>query len=47
VAMGGREDWPSTLAVMLSADDQAAHDPLTLAGIIVEFYVEVLLPGLG
>ena len=47
VAMGGGEDWQSTLAVMLSADDQAALDPLALAGKIVEFYVEVLLLELG
>ena len=47
VALGGGEGWQSTLAVMLSADAQAAHDPLTLVGQIVEFYVEVLLPELG
>ena len=46
VAMGSGEDWQSTLAVMLSAGDQAALDPLTVAGKIVEFYVEVLLPEL-
>ena len=44
VATGGGEDWQSTLAVMLSTDDQAALDPLTLVGKIVEFYVEVVLP---
>jgi uridine phosphorylase len=47
VARGSGEDWQSTLAVMLSADDRAALDPLTLAGKIVEFYVEVLLSELG
>jgi uridine phosphorylase len=46
VATGHGEDWQSTLAVMLSADDQAALVPLALAGKIVEFYVEVLLPEL-
>jgi uridine phosphorylase len=47
VAPGSGADWQSTLAVMLSADGQAAQDPLTLAGKIVEFYVEVLLSELG
>jgi uridine phosphorylase len=47
VAMGSGENWQSTLAVMLSTDNQAALDPLTLAGKLVEFYVEVLLPELG
>jgi hypothetical protein len=46
VATGSGEDWQSTLGVMLSADDHAALDPLTLAGKIAEFYVEVLLPEL-
>lgn len=46
VAMGGGEGWQSTLGAMLSADDRTALDPLTLAGKIVEFYVEVLLPEL-
>ena len=46
VATGGGEDWQSTLAVMLSTDGQAALDPLTLVGKIVEFYVEVVMPDL-
>ena len=44
VAAGSDEDWQSTLAVMLSTEGQAALDPLTLVGKIVEFYVEVVLP---
>jgi uridine phosphorylase len=44
VATGAGENWQSALAVMLSTDDQAVLDPLTLAGKIVEFYVEVLMP---
>lgn len=46
VATGSGEDWQSTLAVMLSADSQAALEPLTLAGKIAAFYVEVVLPEL-
>ena len=46
VALGSGTSWQSTLAVMLSTNDQAALDPLTLAGKIVEFYVEVLMPTL-
>ena len=44
LAAGQGENWQSTLAVMLSTDDQAGVDPMTLAGEIVEFYVEVLMP---
>jgi len=37
------EEWESTLAGMLSVDDKASQDPMSLAGKIVEFYVEVLI----
>ena len=43
VALGGGADWQSTLAVMLSSNETAALDPLTLVGKIAEFYVEVLM----
>ena len=46
VAQGSGEEWESTLSGMLSADDRAAQDPMTLAGKIVEFYTEVLIPEL-
>ena len=46
VAQGSGEEWESTLAGMLSADDRAAQDPMALAGKIVEFYAEVLIPEL-
>jgi uridine phosphorylase len=47
VAQGRGEEWQSTLSGMLSADDKTAQDPMTLAGKIVEFYVEVILPELA
>jgi uridine phosphorylase len=43
VAQGSGEEWESTLAGMLSVDDKASQDPMSLAGKIVEFYVEFLL----
>jgi len=46
VAQGSGEEWESTLAGMLSVDDKASQDPMSLAGKIVEFYVEVLIPKL-
>jgi hypothetical protein len=46
VAQGSSEEWESTLAGMLSVDDKASQDPMSLAGKIVEFYVEILLPEL-
>ena len=46
VAQGNGEDWQSTLSGMLSADDSTSQDPMALAGKIVEFYVEAVIPGL-
>ena len=46
VAVGGGDEWESDLAVMLSAGDERAGDPLTLVGRVVEFYVETLMPEL-
>ena len=46
VVGGEGKEWDSELAVMLSAGDERAGDPLTLVGRIVEFYVETLLPEL-
>lgn len=46
VAQGSGEEWESTLSGMLSADDRTAQDPMALAGRIVEFYAEVLIPEL-
>jgi hypothetical protein len=47
VAQGSGEEWESTLAGMLSVEDRTAQDPMTLAGKIVEFYVEVMIPSLA
>jgi uridine phosphorylase len=46
VAQGSGEEWQSTLSGMLSVDDQTAQDPMMLAGKIVEFYAEILIPKL-
>lgn len=46
VAQSNGEEWQSTLAVMLSSNDEGAKDPLVLVGKIAEFYVEVLMPEL-
>jgi uridine phosphorylase len=46
VATSNGEGWQSTLAVMLSSNDEGAEDPLVLDGRIAEFYVEVLVPEL-
>jgi hypothetical protein len=46
VAQGGGEEWQSTLSGMLSVDDRTSQDPMMLAGKIVEFYAEVLIPTL-
>jgi len=46
VAQGSGEEWESTLAGMLSVEDRTAQDPMMLAGKIVEFYVEVMIPSL-
>jgi uridine phosphorylase len=46
VAQGSGEEWQSTLSGMLSSGDRTAQDPMTLAGRIVEFYVEAMLPRL-
>jgi hypothetical protein len=46
VAQGSGEEWDSTLAGMLSVDAKSVPDPMTLAGKIVEFYAEVLIPEL-
>ena len=46
VAQGSGEDWQSTLSGMLSADNRTSQDPMALAGKIVEFYVEVVIPEL-
>lgn len=47
VAQGSGEEWESTLAGMLSVDDdKASQDPMSLAGKIVEFYVEMMITAL-
>jgi uridine phosphorylase len=46
VAQGSGEEWESTLAGMLSVDARTAQDPMSLAGKIVEFYVEVVIPAI-
>jgi purine-nucleoside phosphorylase len=46
VTQGSGEEWESTLAGMLSVDDKTSQDPMELAGKIVEFYVEILIPEL-
>jgi uridine phosphorylase len=46
VAGARGEEWQSSLSGMLSADDKTVQDPMLLAGKIVEFYVEVMLPAL-
>jgi uridine phosphorylase len=46
VAQARGEEWQSTLSRMLSVDDRTSQDPMTLAGKIVEFYAEVLIPAL-
>jgi hypothetical protein len=46
VAQGSGDEWESTLAGMLSVDDKTSQDPMSLAGKIVEFYVEVMIPAL-
>lgn len=44
VAASDGAEWASTLAVMLSAADENALNPLARTGKIVEFYVERLVP---
>lgn len=46
VSQGSGEEWESTLSGMLSVDDRTSQDPMALAGKIVEFYAEVVIPGL-
>ncbi len=46
VTQGSGEEWESTLSGMLSADERTAQDPMALAGKIVEFYAEALIPAL-
>jgi uridine phosphorylase len=45
-AQGSGEEWESTLSGMLSAEASTMQDPMALAGKIVEFYAEVLIPEL-
>lgn len=46
VAGSKGEEWESKLSGMLTSDVDTNQDPLTLAGKLVEFYVEILLPAL-
>ena len=46
VAQGRGEEWQSTLSGMLSAYNTPSQDPIALAGKIVEFYVETVIPEL-
>jgi hypothetical protein len=46
VAQGSGEEWDSTLSGMLSVDDRTTQDPMALAGKIVEFYADVVIPAL-
>jgi uridine phosphorylase len=46
VAQDSGEEWQSTLSGMLAVGGETSQDPLALAGKIVEFYAEVLIPEL-